>query len=41
MIDPREWSCTDDSPLNNGWGYNYPDERDEPEDIDEPEIEEE
>ena len=20
--DPREWSCTDDSPFNNGWGYN-------------------
>jgi len=28
-------------PLNNGWGYNYPDERDEPEDIDEPENENE
>lgn len=31
MIDPREWTCTDDSPFNNGWGYNQPDEREEPE----------
>jgi hypothetical protein len=31
--DPREFSCMDDSPFNNGWGYNYPEPREEePED---------
>lgn len=33
MPDPKEFTCMDDSPLNNGWGYNQRglDERDEPE----------
>jgi len=29
MTDPREFSCMDDSPENNGWGYNQPDPREE------------
>ena len=24
MKDPKEFSCMDDSPFNNGWGYNSP-----------------
>ena len=24
MNDPREFTCMDDSPFNNGWGYNSP-----------------
>lgn len=28
---PREFTCMDDSPLNNGWGYqDKPEEREEP-----------
>ncbi len=23
MKDPREFTCFDDSPYNNGWGYNW------------------
>ena len=38
MKDPKEFSCMDDSPFNNGWGYNSPEPR---EDTDEDEIEEE
>jgi len=34
-IEKREWLCTDDSPLNNGWGYNNPDPKDEEEEYDE------
>jgi len=32
--DPREFSCMDDSPENNGWGYNWPDPREETIDAD-------
>jgi len=24
LTEPREFSCFDDSPENNGWGYNQP-----------------
>lgn len=33
--DPKEFSCFDDSPLNNGWGYEWDYEQDENEDDDE------
>ena len=29
LFDPREFSCMDDSPFNNGWGYNSPEPREE------------
>jgi hypothetical protein len=39
MIDPKEpleFSCMDDSPFNNGWGYNAPEPiEEEEEEIDE------
>ena len=36
MTEPREFSCMDDSPFNNGWGYNsepryIPEEKEEEE----------
>jgi len=33
-MEPREWTCTDDSPLNNGWGYNQREPEEEPEEED-------
>jgi hypothetical protein len=30
-LDPKEFSCMDDSPFNNGWGYNAPEPREEEE----------
>ena len=39
-FDPREFSCMDDNPFNNGWGYNSPEPRDDrDEDIDEEDLE--
>jgi len=31
MNDPREFSCTDDRPDNNGWNTEWPEPRQEPE----------
>jgi len=41
MTDPREFSCMDDSPLNNGWGYNSPEVEDDIEEDEEIEEEKE
>ena len=38
--EPREFSCFDDSPFNNGWGYNSPEPREE-EDIEDENIDNE
>jgi hypothetical protein len=36
-IDPKEFSCTDDAPTNNGWGHDlWPEPKEEEENIDEP-----
>ena len=42
MKEPLEFSCMDDSPLNNGWGYNSRlwDDDEEPEEEDEDDYEE-
>lgn len=41
-IDPKEFSCFDDAPDNNGWGYGiWPEPREEEEDIQEPNEDEE
>jgi hypothetical protein len=40
LFDPREFTCMDDSPFNNGYGYNSPELREEEEEnIDEDERE--